>query len=114
MRPTGFLVRLLDLATGTCAQSDADTDLSFGSLTWEADGTGLIATAQAVLDTPAFRIDPATGTVTSARPDGRERSAYRKSEGAAQRKAAVVTRDSPSAHRAELYLSDAGGQAGVR
>ena len=57
-------VQLLDLKTGTRRNLTADTDLSFGSLAWSADGKHLIATAQKVLDTPAFRIDPATGAVT--------------------------------------------------
>jgi dipeptidyl aminopeptidase/acylaminoacyl peptidase len=102
-------VRLLDLATGTMRNLTADTDLSFTSLTWSADGKHLIATAQEVLDTPAFRIDPVSGTVerldlmagneahianTLALPDGRM----------------LFTRDSIGAP-AELYLSDTMGQA---
>ena len=57
-------VRLLDLKTGRTRNLTENTDLSFGSLAWSADGKHLIATAQEVLDTPAFRIDPATGAVT--------------------------------------------------
>lgn len=57
-------VRLLDLFTGKSRNLTADTDLSFGSIAWTADGKGLIATAQKVLDTPAFQIDIATGKVT--------------------------------------------------
>lgn len=102
-------VRLLDLATGKVRNLTADTDLSFGSLTWSADGKHLIATAQEVLDTPAFRIDPVSGKVerldlmagneahignTIALPGGRM----------------LFTRDSIGAP-AELYLSDAMGQA---
>lgn len=56
-------VQLLDLSTGTLRNLTADTDLSFGSLAWAADGESLIATAQKELDTPAFRIDPKTGAV---------------------------------------------------
>lgn len=102
-------VRLLDLATGKVRNLTQDTDLSFGSLTWSADGKHLIATAQEVLDTPAFRIDPVSGKVerldlmagneahignTIALPGGRM----------------LFTRDSIGAP-AELYLSDAMGQA---
>ena len=59
-----LVVQLRDLATGeTRALTDA-ADLSFGSLSWSADGRHLIATAGRVLDTPVFRIDPASGTVT--------------------------------------------------
>lgn len=57
-------VRLLDLFTGKSRNLTADTDLSFGSIAWTADGKSLIATAQKVLDTPAFQIDIATGKVT--------------------------------------------------
>jgi len=56
-------VELLDLATGKRRTLTANTDLSFASLAWSADGKALIATAQKVLDTPAFRIDPNTGAV---------------------------------------------------
>lgn len=57
-------VQLLDLKTGKVRNLTGNTDLSFGSLAWSADGKSLIATAQKVLDTPAFRIDPKTGAVT--------------------------------------------------
>jgi dipeptidyl aminopeptidase/acylaminoacyl peptidase len=102
-------IRLLDLATGKVRNLTKDTDLSFGSLTWEADGKSLIATAQEVLDTPAFRIDPASGKVTrldlmagneahignlAALPGGR----------------LLFTRDSIGAP-SELYLSDTMRQA---
>ncbi len=99
-------VQLLDLATGKKRNLTAETDLSFGGLTWSADGKSLIATAQKVLDTPAFRIDPQTGTVTelnlmagneahianlTALPGGR----------------LLFTRDSLG-NPSELYLADAG------
>ena len=102
-------VQLLDLFTGKGRNLTKDTDLSFGSLVWEADGKSLIATAQKVLDTPAFRIDIATGTVTELNlmagneahianvvplPGGR----------------ALFTRDSLG-NPAELFLSDGMGQA---
>jgi dipeptidyl aminopeptidase/acylaminoacyl peptidase len=102
-------VQLLDLKTGTLRNLTKDVDLSFGSLAWEAGGKSLIATAQKVLDTPAFRIDIATGKVTELNlmagneahianivplPGGR----------------ALFTRDSLG-NPAELYLSDGMGQA---
>ncbi|RNJ64327.1 MAG: S9 family peptidase [Porphyrobacter sp. IPPAS B-1204] len=102
-------VQLLDLKTGQLRNLTKDTDLSFGSLAWEAGGKSLIATAQKVLDTPAFRIDIATGKVTELNlmagneahianivplPGGR----------------ALFTRDSLG-QPAELYLSDGMGQA---
>jgi len=57
-------VRLLDLFNGQTRNLTANTDLSFGGLVWSADGTFLLATAGEVLDTPAYRIDPASGAVT--------------------------------------------------
>jgi dipeptidyl aminopeptidase/acylaminoacyl peptidase len=102
-------VRLLDFASGEVRNLTEGTDLSFASLAWAADGTHLIATAQKVLDTPAFRIDIATGAVTELNlmagneahianlvplPGGR----------------ALFTRDSLG-QPAELYLSDGMGQA---
>jgi dipeptidyl aminopeptidase/acylaminoacyl peptidase len=102
-------VQLLDLKTGTLRNLTKDTDLSFASLVWSADGKSLIATAQKVLDTPAFRIDPLTGKVTELNlmagneahianlvplPGGR----------------ALFTRDSLGAP-AELFLSDGMAQA---
>ncbi|MFO6431194.1 prolyl oligopeptidase family serine peptidase [Erythrobacter sp. W302b] len=102
-------VQLLDLSTGERRNLTKDTDLSFASLAWSADGKHLIATAQKVLDTPAFNIDPRTGKVTELNlmagneahianlvplPGGR----------------ALFTRDSLG-QPAELYLSDGMGQA---
>jgi len=102
-------IRLLDLAAGTVRNLTEATDLSFGSLAWEADGRHLIATAQKVLDTPAFRIDTKTGKVTELNlmawneahianlvplPGGR----------------ALFTRDSLG-NPSELFLSDGMGQA---
>ena len=57
-------VRLMDLKTGAVRNLTEKVDLSFSSLAWEANGKSLIATAEKVLDTPAFRIDIATGKVT--------------------------------------------------
>ncbi|ANK12345.1 alpha/beta hydrolase family protein [Erythrobacter neustonensis] len=57
-------VQLMDLKTGRTRNLTKDTDLSFASIAWDASGRHLIATAQKVLDTPAFRIDIATGKVT--------------------------------------------------
>ena len=102
-------VRLLDLAKGTVRNLMADTDLSFGSLTWSADGKHLLATAQSVLDTPAFRIDPVTGKVE--RLDlmaGNEAHIANVTPLPGGRM--LFTRDSLGLP-AELYLSDTMGQA---
>ena len=56
-------VMLKDLATGRVRPLTADWDRSVGSLAWTPDSRWLVATAQDVLDTPAFRIDPASGEV---------------------------------------------------
>jgi len=57
-------VMLRDLATGETRSLTSDFDRSFGSLAWTPDSRWIIATAQSVLDTPAYRIDPRDGTVT--------------------------------------------------
>ncbi len=59
-----LVVKLRDLASGETRSLTQNVDLSFGELTWSADGSYLLATAQEVLDTPVFRIDPAGGAVT--------------------------------------------------
>lgn len=59
-----LVVNLLDLQTGERRELTGAWDRSVASLTWTPDGKALIATAEDVLDTPAFRIDPATGKVT--------------------------------------------------
>lgn len=102
-------IRLLDLFTGQSRNLTESVDLSFASIAWAADGKSLIATAQKVLDTPAFRVDVATGKVTELNlmagneahianlvplPGGR----------------ALFTRDSLGGPP-ELYLSDGMGQA---
>lgn len=57
------VVMLRDLQTGTTTALTEDFDRSFGSLAWTPDSRWIIATAQDVLDTPAFRIDPQSGAV---------------------------------------------------
>ncbi len=58
-----LVVQLRDLRTGLTEALTQDFDRSFGTLAWTPDSRYLIATAQDVLDTPAFRIDPRNGTV---------------------------------------------------
>lgn len=58
-----LVVQLRDLATGETRALTQDIDRSFGSLAWTPDSRFIVATAQDVLDTPAFRIDVATGAV---------------------------------------------------
>ncbi|PKP60705.1 MAG: peptidase S9, partial [Alphaproteobacteria bacterium HGW-Alphaproteobacteria-9] len=102
-------VQLLDLKTGKLRNLTAKTDLSFGSLTWSADGKTLIATAQKVLDTPAFRIDPATGVVTELNlMAGNEAHIANLNPLPGGR--ILFTRDSLG-NPAELYLSDGMAQA---
>jgi dipeptidyl aminopeptidase/acylaminoacyl peptidase len=57
------VVHLRDLKSGVVTELTKDWDRSVGSLAWTLDSRWLIATAQDVLDTPAFRIDPRTGAV---------------------------------------------------
>ena len=102
-------VQLLDLKTGRLRSLTADTDLSFGSLVWNADGTALFATAQKVLDTPAFRIDPKTGSVTELNlMAGNEAHIANLTPLPGGRM--LFTRDSLG-NPSELYLADVGQQA---
>ncbi len=57
------VVQLRDLKTGAVTALTGKWDRSAGSLAWTPDSRWLIATAQDVLDTPAFRIDPRSGAV---------------------------------------------------
>ncbi len=59
-----LVVHLRDIASGDTRALTADTDLSFGGLTWSHDGSYLLASAADVLDTPVYRIDPETGAMT--------------------------------------------------
>lgn len=58
-----LVVQLLNLKTGQKRALTAGWDRSVSSLAWTPDSKALIATAQDVLDTPAFRIDAASGKV---------------------------------------------------
>lgn len=58
------VVHIRDLKTGAVTALTEKWDRSAGSLAWTPDSRWLIATAQDVLDTPAFRIDPRSGAVT--------------------------------------------------
>lgn len=58
------VVQIRDLKTGVTTALTKTWDRSAGSLAWTPDSRWLIATAQDVLDTPAFRIDPRSGAVT--------------------------------------------------
>lgn len=102
-------VRLMDLKTGQVRNLTEGVDLSFGSLAWAADGKSLIATAEKVLDVPAFRIDIATGKVTELNlMAGNE--AHIANLVPLPKGGALFTRDSLGAP-AELFLSDGMGQA---
>jgi len=57
------VVMLRDLASGITTPLTDEFDRSFSSLAWTPDSRWIVATAQDVLDTPAFRIDPRTGDV---------------------------------------------------
>ncbi len=58
-----MVVQLRDLATGQTRALTQGFDRSFSSLAWTPDSRHLVATAQDVLDTPAYRIDPRDGSV---------------------------------------------------
>ncbi|ANU06771.1 alpha/beta hydrolase family protein [Paraurantiacibacter namhicola] len=58
------VIHLRDTATGNVRALTTEFDRSFGSLAWSPDSRWIYATAQDVLDTPVFRIDPRSGAVT--------------------------------------------------
>ena len=58
-----LVIHLRDTATGATRALTTDFDRSVGSIAWTPDSRWIVATAQDVLDTPAFRIDPTTGAV---------------------------------------------------
>ena len=58
-----LVVWLRNVKTGKARALTGVFDISFGSLAWTPDSRWLIGTAQSVLDTPAFRIDPRNGAV---------------------------------------------------
>lgn len=58
-----MVVQLRDLATGQTRALTQSFDRSVSSLAWTPDSRFIVATAQDVLDTPAFRIDPRDGSV---------------------------------------------------
>lgn len=102
-------VQLMDLKSGQVRNLTKDVDLSFGSLAWSGDSKSLIATAQKVLDTPAFRIDIASGKVTELNlMAGNE--AHIANLVPLPKGGALFTRDSLG-QPAELFLSDGMGQA---
>jgi dipeptidyl aminopeptidase/acylaminoacyl peptidase len=57
------VIMLRDLESGVTTALTQNFDRSFGSIAWTPDSRWIVATAQDVLDTPAFRIDPRTGAV---------------------------------------------------
>ena len=58
-----MVIHLRDLTSGKTRALTQNYDRSFHSLSWTPDSRWIVATAQDVLDTPAFRIDPASGKV---------------------------------------------------
>ena len=58
-----LVIHLRNVATGETRALTGSFDRSFGSLAWTPDSRWIIAGAQDVLDTPAFKIDPMSGEV---------------------------------------------------
>jgi hypothetical protein len=59
-----LVVQLMDLKTGKSRALTQDWDRSASSLAFTPDSKALIVTAEDVLDTPAFRVDLASGQAT--------------------------------------------------
>ena len=62
-----LVVQLLNLKTKERRALTQGWDRSVGSIAWTPDSRALIVTAEDVLDTPAFRVELATGKVTRLR-----------------------------------------------
>ena len=58
-----LVIHLRNVATGETRALTDSFDRSFGSISWTPDSRWIIAGAQDVLDTPAFKIDPKSGKV---------------------------------------------------
>jgi len=104
-----LVIYLRNIASGETRALTAQSDLSFGSLSWNEDGSYLLATAANVLDTPLFKINPKTGKVSKL--DlfaGNE--AHIGSVTALPDDRILFTRDS-IATPSELYLSKISGKA---
>ncbi|GAB5348831.1 dipeptidyl-peptidase 5 [Alteriqipengyuania sp. 357] len=96
-------IMLRNVESGETRSLTGNFDRSFGSLAWTPDSRWIIATAQSVLDTPAFRIDPRSGKVTELDLlPGNE--AHIGNVTPAGKNSLFFTRDSIAAP-AELYLS---------
>ena len=59
-----LVLMLRDIATGETKALTEGWDRSVASIAWEANGKGLLVTANDVLDNPVFRVDAASGKVT--------------------------------------------------
>ncbi|BBD98353.1 S9 family peptidase [Sphingobium amiense] len=59
-----LVLMLRNIATGETKPLTEGWDRSVGSVAWDADGKGLLVTANDVLDNPVFRVDAASGKVT--------------------------------------------------
>ena len=58
-----LVIQLRDLASGETRALTRGFDRSFYSIAWTPDSRWIIATAQDVLNTPAFKVDPVSGAV---------------------------------------------------
>ncbi|OYW16263.1 MAG: peptidase S9 [Novosphingobium sp. 12-64-8] len=106
-----LVVWLMDLKSGQKRALTDAWDRSASTLAWTPDSKALIATAEDVLDVPAFRIDPVSGKVTrlalSPKREGNIGNVTPLKDGRI-----VFTRDTVEAP-AELYVAKA-GKPGVR
>ena len=59
-----LVVKLINFKTGRMRALTQGWDRSVGSIAWTPDSKALVVTAEEVLDTPAFRIDIASGKLT--------------------------------------------------
>ncbi len=101
-----LVVHLRNLKTGADRALTAGWDRSVASLAWTADSRALIATADEVLDHPAFRIDVRTGKVERLKLGTTAREGHIGAILPLAKGGLLFTRDSASGP-AEVYLADA-------
>ncbi len=108
-----LVVQLMNLKTHERRALTGGWDRSVGSITWTPDSKALIVTAEDVLDTPAFRIDAASGKVTRLKLAPKGFTEARIASVIALKNGGLVFTRDGDANPAEVYIA-AKGKPGVQ
>jgi dipeptidyl aminopeptidase/acylaminoacyl peptidase len=106
------VVMLRNLKTGQTRALTANWDRSAASLVWAPDGKALIATADEVLDHPAFRVDATTGKVERLNLFGKTREGHINTVLPLAKGGMVISRDTAS-EPAAIYHAQGGSAAPI-